>query len=39
MFNKPAELPFPFWLYYFNSHDVEAAAKRVEAARIFLGPF
>jgi uncharacterized protein len=40
MFNKPAELPFPFWLYYFNSHDVEAAAKRVEGAggEILYGP-
>ncbi len=40
IFNKPAELPFPFWLYYFNISDVEAAAKRVEAGggEILYGP-
>ena len=26
MFTKPATLPLPFWLYYFNIDDVEAAA-------------
>jgi uncharacterized protein len=31
MFTKPATLPLPFWLYYFNIDDVQAAAKRVEA--------
>ena len=31
MFTKPPTLPVPFWLYYFNVGDVEAAAKRVEA--------
>ena len=40
MFNKSAELPFPFWLYYFNVSDVEAAAERVEAGggEILYGP-
>jgi uncharacterized protein len=40
MFNKPATLPVPFWLYYFNIDDIEAAAKRVEAAggQILYGP-
>src|SRR6202012_4441538 len=31
MINKPKTLPLPFWLYYFNTNDVQAAAKRVEA--------
>jgi uncharacterized protein len=33
-------LPVPFWLYYFNINDIEAAAKRVEAAggQILYGP-
>jgi predicted enzyme related to lactoylglutathione lyase len=40
MFTKPAMLPHPFWLYYFNSGDVEAAAKRVEEAggQVLYGP-
>jgi uncharacterized protein len=40
MFTKPATLPLPFWLYYFNIDDVEAAAKRVEAGggQILYGP-
>jgi predicted enzyme related to lactoylglutathione lyase len=40
MFTKPATLPFPFWLYYFNISDIEAAAKRVEAGggQILYGP-
>lgn len=40
MFNKPPTLPLPFWLYYFNISDVEAAANRVEAAggEILYGP-
>jgi hypothetical protein len=40
MFTKPPTLPFPFWLYYFNIADVEAAAKRVEAGggQIIYGP-
>ncbi len=40
MYTKPATLPLPFWLYYFNIGDVEAAAKRVEAGggEIVYGP-
>jgi uncharacterized protein len=40
MFTKPATLPLPFWLYYFNIDDIEAAAKRVEAGggQIQYGP-
>jgi uncharacterized protein len=28
---KPATMPAPFWLYYFNVDDIDAAAKRVTA--------
>ncbi len=40
MYTKPASVPLPFWLYYFNTNDVDAAAKRVTAAggRILEGP-
>ncbi|MGB7975868.1 MAG: VOC family protein [Roseiarcus sp.] len=40
MFTKPATLPHPFWLYYFNIDDIQAAAKRVEAGggQILYGP-
>ncbi len=40
MFSKPETLPIPFWLYYFNVDDIEAAAKRVEAGggQIVYGP-
>ena len=40
MYTKPASVPLPFWLYYFNSNDVDAAAKRVTAGggRILEGP-
>ena len=40
MFTKPATLPVPFWLYYFNIDDIQAAAKRVEAGggQIVYGP-
>jgi len=40
MFTKPPTLSLPFWLYYFNIGDVEAAAKRVEAGggQILYGP-
>jgi predicted enzyme related to lactoylglutathione lyase len=33
-------LPHPFWLYYFNVEDVEAAANRVEVrgGQILYGP-
>lgn len=29
MMNKPAEMPVPAWLYYFNVDDIDAATKRV----------
>jgi hypothetical protein len=40
MLTKPVTLPLPFWLYYFNTDDVQAAAKRVEAGggQILYGP-
>ncbi len=40
MFTKPPTLPHPFWLYYFNVDDIEAASKRVEAGggQILYGP-
>ena len=31
MFTKPATIPAPFWLYYFNTDDIDAAAQRVTA--------
>jgi len=40
MYTKPASVPMPFWLYYFNTNDVDAAAKRLTAGggRILEGP-
>ena len=40
MFTKPPFMPDPFWVYYFNVGDIDAAAERVTAAggRIFVGP-
>jgi predicted enzyme related to lactoylglutathione lyase len=40
MFSKPAMVPVPFWLYYFNIGDVDAAATRAKAAggEILEGP-
>jgi predicted enzyme related to lactoylglutathione lyase len=40
MFTKPPTVPVPFWLYYFNVGDINAAAGRVQAAkgRILDGP-
>lgn len=40
MFNRPAAARVPFWLYYFNVGDIDAAAERVKAGggRIFVGP-
>jgi predicted enzyme related to lactoylglutathione lyase len=40
MFTKPPTLPHPFWLYYFNVTDLEAATNRVEArgGQILYGP-
>jgi uncharacterized protein len=31
MVTKPRRVPVPFWLYYFNIGDIDAAAKRVKA--------
>ena len=40
MFTKPISVPAPFWLYYFNTGDIDAAAERVKAGggRIVEGP-
>jgi len=40
MVTKPATMPTPLWLYYFNIGDIDAAAKRVTAAggQILDGP-
>jgi hypothetical protein len=41
IFNKRPVEPIPFWLYYFNVADIDAAATRVKAGggRVFEGPF
>jgi predicted enzyme related to lactoylglutathione lyase len=40
MMNKPATVPRPFWLYYFNVDAIDAAASRATGAggRILNGP-
>ena len=40
MSTKPPAAPMPFWLYYFNVDDLDAAAKRVTAGggKILEGP-
>jgi len=40
MLNKPSMIPVPFWLYYFNISDIDAAAQRVKArgGQILDGP-
>ncbi len=40
MFTKPAMVPVPFWLYYFNIGDIDVAMKRVKAGsgQILNGP-
>jgi predicted enzyme related to lactoylglutathione lyase len=40
MFTKRPQEPVPFWLYYFNIGDIDAAAERVKTGggRIFEGP-
>ncbi len=40
MFTKPAMVPVPFWLYYFNVGDIDLAMKRVKAGggQILNGP-
>jgi len=40
MATKPPTAPMPFWLYYFNVDDIDAAAERVRAGggRVLEGP-
>jgi uncharacterized protein len=40
MATKPAVMPDPFWVYYFNIGDIDAAVERVKAGggQIFMGP-
>lgn len=40
MFTKRPEDPIPFWLFYFNVADIDAAAGRVKSAggQVFKGP-
>ena len=40
MFTKPPIVPVPFWLYYFNVPDIDAAAEHVKAGggQIIEGP-
>ena len=40
MATKPPKVPVPFWLYYFNVGDIDAAAKRVKVGggQILNGP-
>lgn len=40
MLTKPALIPVPFWLYYFNVADIDVAQRRVEAGggQILNGP-
>ena len=40
VFNRPAMVPVPLWLYYFNVDDIDVAMQRVRAGRgaILAGP-
>jgi predicted enzyme related to lactoylglutathione lyase len=40
MMNKPDAFPRPFWLYYFNVDDIDAAVERVKSAggEVLMGP-
>ncbi len=40
MSTKPSVVPVPFWLYYFNIDDIDAALERIKAGggRILEGP-
>jgi len=40
MFTKPAAEPAPYWLYYFNVAEIEAAAARVKdkGGQVVNGP-
>lgn len=41
MFTKPPTIPAAFWLYYFNTDDIDATAQRVTAGggEVLEGPF
>jgi predicted enzyme related to lactoylglutathione lyase len=40
MMTKPAQIPAPMWLYYFNVGDIDAAAQRVtgNGGKVLIGP-
>lgn len=40
MFNKPRSMPTPFWLFYFNVDDIDAAVSRTEGGggKLLNGP-
>jgi predicted enzyme related to lactoylglutathione lyase len=40
MFNKPPSMPTPFWLFYFNVDDIDAALARVQSGggKLLNGP-
>jgi predicted enzyme related to lactoylglutathione lyase len=40
MMTKPADVPSPFWLFYFNVGDIDAAAERVtgNGGKVLMGP-
>ncbi|WP_438277419.1 VOC family protein [Nitrobacter sp.] len=40
MFNKPAKMPIPFWLYYFSIDAIDAGTERVKSGggKIINGP-
>jgi predicted enzyme related to lactoylglutathione lyase len=40
MFNKPADIPAPFWMYYFYVESIGAGAERVKAGggKVLMGP-
>ena len=40
MLTKPAAIPLPFWVYYFNIGDIAAAVERVKSGggKILVGP-
>jgi predicted enzyme related to lactoylglutathione lyase len=40
MFTKPADVPHPFWLYYFNVGDIDDAMQRVtgNGGKVLMGP-
>jgi predicted enzyme related to lactoylglutathione lyase len=40
MMTKPAQIPAPMWLYYFNVGDIDAAAQRItgNGGKVLMGP-